>query len=231
MRASYTGANCAGVAHRTSALVARGVAVIACFALLGVTFSVLPGIVRAAHVPALSATSDNVTIDATTDLTFVPSSFSVYPGAMVHLKLVQQASTAHTFNLSSDRNATIPTGDTTSEVEAFLQAHGVFVQHNLGSVPGNTTYLNFTAPGVGTYEYVCVLHFSDGMRGVMTSTRGTPPSPSALPVPPVDLAIFGGVVIAIVALVLFLLRPGRQARQAREEEIARNSARRRRPPT
>jgi plastocyanin len=219
------------VALPTSPAIVRGVALVACLAIIVASCSLLPGLARGARSPALSPTKDYVNMTATDVYTFVlaaGTSFSVYPGAQVVLKIVQEATFDHTFNLSSQANTTIPTSDNTSQVESYFRAHHPIIEHDLGAVRGNTSYLNFTAPAVGTYEYVCVLHFASGMRGFMTSTKGTPPPPSTIPVTPVDLAIFGGVVVAIVALVVVLLRPGRLARQAREEEIARNSARRRR---
>ncbi len=135
---------------------------------------------------APNPTVDNVTVCATALNSFQSNAFSVYPGALVHLVVVQTTTTVHTFTLSPVANVTI--GST-----AFFHTHTPLVNLSLTSV--KSFYANFTAPPVGTYEFVCIYHWPT-MIGEMTSTTGPPPSSGgsgAMTIPPVDWAIAGAV--------------------------------------
>ncbi len=147
-----------------------------------------------------------VNITATSSLTFVPSQFTVVPGAAVHLIVTQGSTFTHTFTLSPLANYTIPTTDSPTQLYAFFQAHPPLVNLTLGPTAGVRYYANFTAPPAGTYEFVCEQHFP-GMKGTMTSS--TPASstgsgsPSSLPLPLVGaVAGAGAIVLATVALVV-----------------------------
>ncbi|HYA10906.1 MAG TPA: hypothetical protein VEH10_04470 [Thermoplasmata archaeon] len=171
--------------------------------------------------PAVSPTVDYVNITATSSLSFAPASFTVYPGASVHLTVLQAANFLHTFTLSPVRNATIPSSDTTSELDAYLHAHTPTVNLSLGSTGGKSFHANFTAPSVGTYEFLCIIHFP-GMVGTMTSSKSGPATAGTTPISATDLEIVGGalvVVVAVVAVALYL-------RRRKREEADRSSSRR-----
>jgi plastocyanin len=158
--------------------------------------------VRAAAVePAV----EDISISATSGLRFAPSSFSVTPGATVHLTVTQDASFNHTFTLSSVRNATIPSGDSMSQLYDYFHNNSPIVNITLGTTAGKVFTRTFTAPAVGKYEFICIVHFSDGMIGTMTSTT-SPGSPTTFYLSPLDIAFVGvAVVAAIVAVVVVLV--------------------------
>jgi len=152
-----------------------------------------------------------VNVSATDSLSFVPNAFTVLPGASVHLAVTQLSSFNHTFTLSSVANATIPSGDSTAQLYAYFRAHPPIVNLTLGTTAGKVFHQNFTAPAVGTYEFVCLVHFADGMTGTMTVSAAAPGPSPAVVVPLVDVGAGAGVaVVAIVAGVLLVRRRRRQ---------------------
>lgn len=141
-----------------------------------------------------------VNISATSDLSFVPDSFAVAPGAMVRLAVTQLADFDHTFTLSPVANLTISPSSTPAQLAAFFEAHPPIVNLNLGSTPGERYFANFTAPStLGAYEFVCTIHFPS-MTGVMTvastpSSSGGGSSPNNL-----EVIVIGAVVALVVIL-------------------------------
>lgn len=139
-----------------------------------------------------------VNITATSSFSFVPSSFAVVPGESVHLVVTQAADFEHTFTLSSVPNATIPSSDTPAEVAAFFNAHPPLVNLSLGSTAGVKFPVTFTAPSsLGTYEFVCLIHFP-AMIGVMTDSSSAPPASATSGLSPLELATVGAVVAIVV---------------------------------
>ena len=160
--------------------------------------------VVASHPTAVVPSVEDISISATSALRFVPSSFSVTPGATVHLTVTQDASVNHTFTLSSVRNATIPSSDSMSQLYDYFHNNSPIVNITLGTTTGKVFTRTFTAPAVGKYEFVCIVHFSDGMTGTMTSTT-SPGSPSTIYLSPVDIALIGlTAVVAVVAVIVVL---------------------------
>jgi plastocyanin len=147
-----------------------------------------------------------VNVSATTSLSVVPGSFTVQPGATVHLIVTQLADFEHTFTLSPAVNVTIPSSDTPSQVSAFFNAHPPLVNLTLGSTPGQEFFANFTAPTtLGSYEYVCLIHFPT-MIGTMAVSSSTGSSSGTSPTT-VELVALGGVVaIVVIVGVLVLVR-------------------------
>ena len=145
--------------------------------------------------------NDFVNVSATTMFAFVPGTFSVGAGDQVHLVVTQLANFLHTFVLSSVANFSLPSGATAATVNAFFNQHTPIVNLSLGSTVGAKYFANFTAPALGTYEYVCIVsgHFQAGMLGTMTVTAsgsGTSSGSSSLPILWIGVAV---VVIAAVA--------------------------------
>lgn len=158
-----------------------------------------------------------VTIDitATSDISFVPSSFTVSPGESVTLVVTQAANFNHTFTLSSVVNATIPSTDSASQVAAFFNAHPPLVNLSLGSTAGTQHTATFTAPSTpGTYEFVCLIHFPQ-MTGVMTdsSSSGSGGGGGLSTTELVAIGAGAGVVV-IAAAVLAVRRSRRPPKQA-----------------
>ncbi len=184
---------------------AVGAAVLLTALLLGVGLvSTSSGLASASPAGArvsLSSTNDYINVSANDNLTFYPNQFAVYPGAMVHLVVIQKSTFAHTFDLSSVANYTIPSTDTPTEVAAFFSTHPPLVNLSLAGAnpPPVKYYDNFTAPHVGTYEYVCTVHFP-AMTGVMTSEvpSSSPPPSSGSPNPTLYYA-FGLLAVGVVA--------------------------------
>jgi plastocyanin len=154
---------------------------------------------------APAAGFDNLTVMATSSLSFVPDKLTVTPGASVHLVVTQEATFEHTFTLSSLANATIPPGDSSAQVAAFFNAHPPIVNLSLGTTPGTEFFANFTAPAAGTYEFVCLIHFANGMTGDLVSGSS---SSSSSPFPLTSVAIAAAVVavVVVVAVVIVMTR-------------------------
>lgn len=161
-----------------------------------------------------AASPEFVNISATNSLSFVPDSFTVLPGAAVHLIVTQLADFDHTFTLSPAVNVTIPSSDSFAQLSAFFQAHPPIVNLSLGSTVGQRYFANFTAPTtLGTYEYVCLIHFPT-MTGIMTVANGVPsPATSSSPT---TLEIVGiGVAIGLVVIAVVLVAWSRARHQGR----------------
>jgi plastocyanin len=159
----------------------------------------VPGL-TAAHVPTTSASPlagvETIKVMATGALSFQPDQLTVSPGASIELIVTQAATFEHTFTLSSVANFTIPSGDSSAQLAAFFNAHPPIVNLSLGSKPGATFFANFTAPAAGTYEFVCLIHFANGMTGTMVSGSS---SSSSTPFPLTSVVI-GAVVVAVVVI-------------------------------
>lgn len=189
--------------------VALGPAVVILIAALCVT---LPSTVRADTATVASA--EFVNVSATSSLSFAPDSFTVLPGASVHLVVTQLANFNHTFTLSPAANVTIPTSDSPGQVTAFFQAHPPIVNLSLGSVVGGRFFANFSAPTtLGTYEFICLIHFP-AMFGSMTVASSLPggstgTSPSSLEI----LGIGVGLGIVLIGAVLVLFNRARHRSQ------------------
>lgn len=165
-----------------------------------------------ASAPA-AAEPEFLNVSATSALSFVPNSFSVMPGASVHLIVTQEADFEHTFTLSSVVNTTLPSSDTDSQMYAFFAAHPPLLNLSLGSTVGARFYDNFTAPSsLGTYEYLCEIHFPD-MTGTMTVANSPPSSGSSTT--PSALEIVGiGVVVVVVVLAVVAVAWSRSRRRS-----------------
>lgn len=164
-----------------------------------------------AHVaPATASVTVNIT--ATGDLSFVPSSFTVLPGETVHLIVTQAADFEHTFTLSSLANFTIPSTDSPSELAAFFNAHAPLVNLSLGSTAGTQHTANFTAPAtMGTYEFVCLIHFPQ-MIGVMTDSSASPSTSGGGGLSVAEIVGIGaGVAVVVIAAVVLVVRRRRPA--------------------
>ena len=190
---------------------------------LGLASLVLLGILTggaAAHPPAAAsahpaASEENLSISTTSSFSFVPSQVTVTPGALVHLVVTQAANFAHSFVLSSVANFTIPSADTAAQLFAFFNAHPPIVNLTIPGTVGAQVVKDFSAPAVGTYEFVCLVsgHFQSGMFGFLVSTTnsgGSSSSSSGLPVSPLVLGAVAGVVAVVVVGVLVARRRSRR---------------------
>lgn len=167
-----------------------------------------PGLAAAAQSQA--TTTENVSVSTTATFSFVPNQITVVPGARVHLVVTQEADFAHTFVLSSVANFTIPSSDTPSQLNAFFSANPPLVNLSIPGTVGARVSTNFTAPAVGTYEFVCTIsgHFQSGMFGFLDSTTspGGGSSSGGVPVSTIVLGAVVGVVVVVVLVVLITRR-------------------------
>ncbi len=174
----------------------------------------------AAHpsvAPRISSDAvENISVMATGSLSFQPDQLTVTPGALVHLTVLQAANFDHTFTLSPVANLTIPAGDTTAELYAFFNAHTPLVNLSLGSTPGAQFFANFTAPAVGTYEFVCLIHFQQGMTGKLISGTSSSGASNSFPLSPVYIGIVVVVLLVIVAVVIVATRRRKSAQPPAE---------------
>ena len=154
--------------------------------------------------PAL-APNEYVNVTATSTLSFVPGSFSVQPGALVHLRVTQGANFDHTFTLSSVANTSVPS-------VGYFNTHPPLVNLSLGAVAGKQFFANFTAPAVGTYEFVCEFHYPT-MKGLMTSSVAAPGSTNGpAPVTPLEIGLALVVVAVLVGIVVVIAVHRRRVR-------------------
>jgi plastocyanin len=190
---------------RTAPWVAAAVAGLAVLLLL------LPGAASASSGrPALptSQPADFVNISATENLAFAPDAVTVVPGALVHLTVTQLADFNHTFVLSPLANYTLPASAT--NLTQFFDQHVPLVNLSLGPTTGARYYANFSAPPVGDYEFICTIHFANGMVGEMdVGTSTSPSSNSALLALEVGLGV--GIAIVLIAAVAVTVRRRRRA--------------------
>ena len=117
----------------------------------------------------------------TENLRFVPDRFTVAPGTIVHLRIVQKDSAPHTFTVGKERDRELPTTWNAQQIDSY------FVDNNLTDVAipavvDTVVWANFTAPTEpGRYEFVCRVpgHFQGGMFGFMivSEDAGAPPEP------------------------------------------------------
>jgi plastocyanin len=160
-----------------------------------------------------AVTAENVSVSTTSAFSFVPNQITVMPGARVHLVVTQEANFAHSFVLSSVVNFTIPNGDSPSQLYAFFNAHPPLVNLSIPGTIGAQVSTNFTAPPVGSYEFVCTIptHFQSGMFGFLDSTTnpGGGSSSSGFPVSPLVLGAIGGAAVVVVVAVLIVRRRSR----------------------
>ncbi len=114
--------------------------------------------------------------NATSSFQFVPNELSSPPGAngsiSFHVHVFDVGTTLHSFTVSSQPNVTF------ASVAALLAPPGFL--RNVTVSGGNSTWANFTVPGIGVYEYVCVEpgHFSQGMFGFLYAGVTPPPTPA-----------------------------------------------------
>lgn len=158
---------------------------------------------------------DSVTVRTTTHFSFVPDQIVVVPGALVQLEVIQGDVTPHTFVLLSVANFSLPTSDTPAQVFAFLNAHHPLVNLSIPGTVGAQVFDNFTAPALGTYEFLCEIagHFQSGMFGFLYSGT-SPPSSGAGGFNFLDPLVLGGlagglVVVVVIVVVVLRLRSRR----------------------
>lgn len=149
--------------------------------------------------------STSVLVTVGTAFAFTPSSFQVTPGEHVTLTVENLASLTHTFTLSDVANFSFnPSVNTTADLVSFFAAHPPLVYVAINDTPGWSQTVNFTAPPLGTYEYVCEItgHFQAGMYGFMGSgvSVGAAPGPSV----PFGLYIITGVIVGLVVIAIVL---------------------------
>ncbi len=147
-------------------------------------------------------------VSTTSQFAFVPGSISVTAGASVHLTVTQEATFPHTFVLSPVANYTIPTSTNSSDLYAFFAAHPPLVNLSVAGTPGVTNSTVFTAPPIGTYEFVCIIpgHFQAGMFGFLHATNG---SAVATATSSPDYLLYGAigvVVVVVIAAIVALYR-------------------------
>ncbi|MCI4336700.1 MAG: cupredoxin domain-containing protein [Thermoplasmata archaeon] len=136
-------------------------------------------------------------VSTTNSFAFAPDTLTVQPGQSVHLVVTQLADFNHTFLLSPVANFTFPATDSSADLDAFFALHAPLVNLSLGSTAGVRAYANFTAPAIGSYEFVCQLpdHFTSGMHGELYSGVAPPTSSAAS-----QTLLYVGVAVAIVVV-------------------------------
>ncbi|MFZ1022548.1 MAG: hypothetical protein WAN87_00225 [Thermoplasmata archaeon] len=191
----------------------RGVEAVASVGLLAVLVllfiagaSVVTPVARAAAPHP--ATSMSLTIDVTDEFEFNPNSFEApTPGENVSLTIMQTGSTAHTFTLFSVANFSFdPATNTTAQLQMFVGEHTPLANVNISSTTGHSVTVNFKAPPLGIYQYVCLEpgHFQLGMEGFMGSGE-PPPGVSTAPTGPgAAVFIISGTIASLLVIAIVL---------------------------
>jgi plastocyanin len=191
---------------RVAALALAGLVLLGLFSGGGVA---QPPAAASAHPGVLV---DNVSVSTTSSYSFQPNQITVTPGALVHLVVTQDANFAHSFVLSSVANFTIPSSDTDSQLAAFFNAHPPIVNLSIPGTVGAQVAKDFTAPALGTYEFVCIVsgHFQSGMFGFLYSGTSPPggSSSSGLSLSPLVLGAIVGLVVVVVVVGVLIARRG-----------------------
>ena len=152
-----------------------------------------------------STPSSFVFVNATQDFEFQPDAVTVSPGTFVHFVITQASDVEHTFDLSPLANYTIPSGYSSEQLAAFFSAHPPLVNLTLSASPTGAEYFaNISAPPVGTYEFVCTIHFAYGMVGMLTV--GTSSSSSTSPWLAIEIGVGAGAAVIVIGLVVFWVR-------------------------
>jgi plastocyanin len=144
-----------------------------------------------------SAGVDHLVVTVGDYYAFNPSTIQVSPGDQVQLEVVQtSASLLHTFTLSDAKNFAFTISNSTSDLLTFFAHHPPLVNISLDHM--GDYFANFTAPALGTYQYVCLIpgHFQAGMSGTLGSgVSVSPPNTSGLAA---LHYLFGGGIAAMV---------------------------------
>jgi plastocyanin len=168
------------------------------------------------------AVVDNVSVSTTSSYSFQPNQITVTPGALVHLVVTQDANFAHSFVLSSVSNFTIPSSDTDSQLAAFFNAHPPIVNLSIPGTVGAQVTKDFTAPALGTYEFVCIVsgHFQSGMFGFLYSGTSPPggSSSSGFSLSPIVLGAIVGLVVVVAVVGVLIARRGSRRSPPQEPE-------------
>jgi plastocyanin len=158
--------------------------------------------------PASGAPStpvDVLNVATTSALGYDPNTLTVHPGDNVELIVTQMANFAHTFVLSPLPNFTFDPQASAANLTTFFNAHPPLVNLTLSSTVGSKAFVNFTAPPVGNYEFVCIqpMHFQSGMHGELVSTTSAGAAPNNGP--PVAWLLGAGVLIGLVLVAAVFL--------------------------
>ena len=149
--------------------------------------------------------TESVTVTVGSAFAFTPSDFEVTPGDQVTITVEQLDSAEHTFTLSSVANYSLnPSTNSSSDLATFFSEHPPLVYVHINGTQGETQTRTFTAPRLGTYQFVCEIsgHFQSGMWGLMGSgvAVGPPPGPGI----PTGFYIIAGVVVSLVVIAIVL---------------------------
>jgi len=180
------------------------------------------GVGHPLQTPAIQpeATVEDVAISTEYAFEFLPPQVTVTAGDTIDLVVTQADDIPHTFTLSSVVNYTIPNTYTTSQLYAFFNAHPPLVNLSLPPTVGAEAFANFTAPPVGTYEFVCEIqgHFEEGMYGFLTTSNqghtSTGSSSTSFPLSTLEIGVI--VVVAAVIVVGVALTWRRSRKKAPE---------------
>ncbi|MCI4330757.1 MAG: plastocyanin/azurin family copper-binding protein [Thermoplasmata archaeon] len=149
---------------------------------------------------------DQINVNTLSNLGYDPSTITVHPGDQVQLVVTQMANFEHTFVLSPLANFTFDNAATAANLTLFFRAHAPIVNLTVAGTVGAKAFANFTAPAVGSYEFVCIeaTHFQAGMHGELISTTSTTSAPGTSTTVYLEYGAVAGVVVIVVVLIAVL---------------------------
>jgi uncharacterized cupredoxin-like copper-binding protein len=163
----------------------------------------------ASHHPAVTdAATGTVSLTASTGFKFSPDLIqNVASTGSVTVSFIDGDTLDHTFTISSRQGVVIPNSFTNAQLVAYFAQYPALL--SLTSTPGQTVPGNFTAPGVGWYEFVCLQagHFEEGMYGFIAFGE---PLPSNLTVgagydgPGAAVFIIVGTIVSLTVIAIVL---------------------------
>ncbi len=167
----------------------------------------------------LNLTSAGTTVtlseNTTNSFSFVPNALSagptVHTAVTLHILVTNQGDLSHTFTVAAESNVTLTT-------IGYFASHPPLVNVSVPDSAGGTVWANFTAPGVGVYEYVCTVpgHFNQGMFGFLYVGVPVPPPPPSPSTAIVSVPVLAGSAVLLgigLALALVSTYAGRLPRK------------------
>jgi plastocyanin len=162
-----------------------------------------------------SATSDSITVVATSDYGYQPKTFEqIATGTTITVTFSDADVLAHSFTISSREGFVIPTNYNPTQLTQLFEEYPA-IYSSLLNYSGDRSVGTFESPAQpGWYEFVCNVsgHFQDGMYGFVAFGENLP---SNLTTPdrtgvgggnisPLEAAGIGVGIIAVLAIAYFL---------------------------
>ncbi|MGP8075835.1 MAG: sulfocyanin-like copper-binding protein [Thermoplasmata archaeon] len=128
--------------------------------------------------PAFPGVTDSLTVAATNDYGYQPSTFEQIPtNATVNVTMTDDSNLPHTFTIIGREGWVVPASISATDFSNLVFGHSPPIVFNLNvSSTGDVATGSFQSPGLGWYEFVCTVpgHFQSGMYGFIAFGENLP---------------------------------------------------------